>query len=66
MCDLTSLVTFTGIAANKTTPVNDIMFYRVTAGYKGKQRHCLQSETFLAHSHDYLRHNYTEITTGTI
>jgi hypothetical protein len=48
-CDLTSLVTFTGIAAKKTIPVNDIMFYRVTAGYKGKQRQCLQNETLLAH-----------------
>jgi len=66
MCDLMSLVTFTGIAANKTIPVNDIMFYRVTAGYKGKQRQCLQSKTFPVHSHNCLRHNYIEITTGTL
>jgi len=66
ICDLTSLVTLTGIAAKKTIPVHDIMLYRVTAGYKGKQRQCLQSETFLAHSHNCLCHNYIEITTGTL
>jgi hypothetical protein len=60
-----SLVTLTGIAAEKTIPVDE-MFYRVTAGYKGKQRQCLQSETFLPHSHNCLCHNYIEITTGTL
>jgi hypothetical protein len=56
----------TGIAANKTIPVNDIMFYRVTAGLRGKQRQCPQSERFLAHSHNCLHHNYIEITAGTL
>ena len=37
MCDLTSLVTFTGIAANKTIPVNDIMFYWDTVDTEEKK-----------------------------
>jgi hypothetical protein len=32
-----SLVTFTGIAVNKTIPVNEIMFYRVTLDRKEKK-----------------------------
>jgi hypothetical protein len=65
-----SLVTFTGIAANKTIPVNEIMFYRVTAGQEGKERR-LQSETFLACSYNGINHNnignlVTKITTVTL
>jgi hypothetical protein len=64
-----SFVTLTGIAASKTIPINGIVFYRVTAGQKGKERQCLQSETFLAHLHNCINRNIgnfvTKTTTGT-